>query len=398
MSELEQSIADYSYELPGELIADKPLPTRDQSRLLAVSRETGAIVHSRFDALPGYLKSGDVLVINDTKVIPAKIFAQRESGGHVRLLLIKPETARPGLWQAMVQPIKRLKPGEILQAITASGTLHAIKIVDIITAEDGFKRLLVDLGDGAKVFQLLSEIGSAPLPPYILRNKKDGAAAETFSQDDDDFDMTSNSSSSSNSSSGECGEAAPTAEETRSFDLDRYQTVFARTPGAVAAPTAGLHFSENLLKQLEQIGVQIYRVTLHVGPGTFKPIESSVANHFVEPEIYFVPEATAAAVSLAKHEKRRVIAVGTTSMRALESAAEGGGIRPVDGESTNLYVKPGYKFKIVDAMITNFHLSRSSLLVLVSTFAGHELTMRAYKEAIDQRYRFYSYGDAMFIA
>ncbi|HEY9758523.1 MAG TPA: tRNA preQ1(34) S-adenosylmethionine ribosyltransferase-isomerase QueA [Oculatellaceae cyanobacterium] len=358
---------DYSYDLPVELIADKPLSTREHSRFLVLDRTNETIEHTRFDALPTFLKAGDVLVVNDTKVIPAKIFAQRASGGNVSLLLIKPETSRPGLWQAMVQPIKRIKPGEYLQTSTVSGAVYQIKVVDIITADDGYKRLLLDLGGGSNVFKLLSEIGSAPLPPYIARDKG-----------------TDNSANAERS-------------DTRSFDLERYQTVFAKAPGAVAAPTAGLHFSDDLLSKLKQNGVQVNFVTLHVGPGTFKPIEDSIEEHFIEPEIFFVPESTAAAVNQAKLEGRRVIAVGTTSMRALESAASGEGVRIVDGESTNLYVKPGYKFKVVDALITNFHLSRSSLLVLVSTFAGKELIMKAYEEAISQRYRFYSYGDAMFI-
>ncbi|HEY9682547.1 MAG TPA: tRNA preQ1(34) S-adenosylmethionine ribosyltransferase-isomerase QueA [Oculatellaceae cyanobacterium] len=358
---------DYSYDLPAELIADKPLSTREHSKLLVLGRTSETVEHTRFDALPSFLKAGDMLVVNDTKVIPAKIFAQRASGGNVSLLLIKPETSRPGLWQAMVQPIKRIKPGEYLQTSTVSGVVYQIKVVDIITADDGYKRLILDLGGGSNVFKLLSEIGNAPLPPYIARDKGP-----------DNFTNTGRS-------------------DTRSFDLERYQTVFAKAPGAVAAPTAGLHFSDDLLTKLEQNGVQIKFVTLHVGPGTFKPIEDSVEDHYIEPEIFFVPESTAAAVNKAKREGRRVIAVGTTSMRALESAASSDGIRVVDGESTNLYIKPGYKFKVVDALITNFHLSRSSLLVLVSTFAGKELIMRAYEEAITQRYRFYSYGDAMFI-
>lgn len=358
---------DYSYDLPAELIADKPLSTREHSKLLVLGRTSETVEHTRFDALPSFLKAGDMLVVNDTKVIPAKIFAQRASGGNVSLLLIKPETSRPGLWQAMVQPIKRIKPGEYLQTSTVSGVVYQIKVVDIITADDGYKRLILDLGGGSNVFKLLSEIGNAPLPPYIARDKGT-----------DNFTNTGRS-------------------DTRSFDLERYQTVFAKAPGAVAAPTAGLHFSDDLLTKLEQNGVQIKFVTLHVGPGTFKPIEDSVEDHYIEPEIFFVPESTAAAVNKAKREGRRVIAVGTTSMRALESAASSDGIRVVDGESTNLYIKPGYKFKVVDALITNFHLSRSSLLVLVSTFAGKELIMRAYEEAITQRYRFYSYGDAMFI-
>lgn len=371
------SIDDFAYKLPPELIADKPLPGRDESRLLVLHKSIPAdganstdIEHSKFNALPSYLKAGDVLVVNDTRVIPAKIFARRASGGSIRMLLIKPETSRPGLWQAMVTPIKRLKPGETVTVDTADGGTHSIKIIDIITAEDGFKRLLVDLGGGSQVFQLLNKIGSAPLPPYIQRVRP-----------------------------GEDAEPGDLLEEqTRSFDLERYQTVFAMTPGAVAAPTAGLHFSQALLEQLEKMGVILCRVTLHVGPGTFKPVETDVDEHYIEPEVFFIPDNTVEQVSLAKKEGRRVIAVGTTSLRALESAYVPGGLRPVNGEATTLYVKPGFEFKVVDAMITNFHLSRSSLLLLVAAFAGREKIMRAYAEAVKLQYRFYSYGDAMFIS
>jgi S-adenosylmethionine:tRNA ribosyltransferase-isomerase len=378
-SEGDSDLSDYTYDLPPELIADRPLPTREHSRLLVVQRthkqQNEMIEHTRFDQLPRFLHAGDVLVVNDTKVIPAKILAQRASGGNVSLLLIKPETSRPGLWQAMVQPIKRIKPGEYLQTSTVSGATYQIKVEEVITAEDGYKRLLIDLGDAGNVFKLLSEIGSAPLPPYIARDKGE--------EENEERERAS-------------GNKAKKT-ETRAFDLERYQTVFARAPGAVAAPTAGLHFSDDLLSRLKHNGIQVHYVTLHVGPGTFKPIDESVDNHFIEPENFFVSETTVQAVNQAKRDGRRVIAVGTTSMRALESAATTDGIRAVDGEATNLYVKPGYKFKVVDALITNFHLSRSSLLVLVSTFAGRELTMEAYREAIAQRYRFYSYGDAMFI-
>ena len=378
------SIDEYSYDLPADLVADKPLPERDQSRMLVIDGSSGSIKHSRFDQLPLFLQKGDVLVVNDTKVIPAKIVARRGSGGVIRLLLIKPEATRPGLWQAMVSPIKRLKPGEILTVDTADGETYHLKIADIITAEDNFKRLLVDLGDGAKVFQLLNKIGSAPLPPYIARNKVAFEAPETLEEPPGESTaLPANKEE---------------AENMRSYDLERYQTVFAHAPGAVAAPTAGLHFSEDLLKTLEAKGIIVCRLTLHVGPGTFKPVETSLDEHYIEPEIYFVPEKTVQEVNLAKKEHRRVIAIGTTSLRALESAATGESIRIVEGEATHLFVKPGYDFKVVDALITNFHLSRSSLLVLVAAFAGRNLIMHAYQEAISANYRFYSYGDAMFIS
>jgi S-adenosylmethionine:tRNA ribosyltransferase-isomerase len=435
-----RSIDDYSYDLPPELIADKPLASRDQSKLMVVNCSTREITHSRFDNLPSFLRKGDVLIVNDTRVIPAKIFARRKSGGYIRMLLIKPEATRPGLWQAMVTPIKRLKPGERLTVDTASGAEYELLIADVITAEDGFKRLLVDLGPGPNVFNLLNEIGMAPLPPYILRNKRrafldeehDGDVESPYKKKGEtppiadhpnpgapqnsvnisvaDYASATNASDSVDVTHLHTAddEKAPLVEfdeaneidsedKLRAYDLERYQTVFATNPGAVAAPTAGLHFSDRVLRDLEEAGIIIKRVTLHVGPGTFKPVELDVESHFIEPEVYFVSKDTVDEVKLAKKEKRRVIAVGTTSLRALESAAESDEIRVIDGESTNLYVKPGYKFRVVDALITNFHLSKSSLLVLVSTFAGHELIKQAYEQAILKKYRFYSYGDAMFI-
>jgi S-adenosylmethionine:tRNA ribosyltransferase-isomerase len=357
---LTYTIADYEYDLPNELIADKPLPERDQSRLLVINRTNQSISHSRFDKIVDFLKKGDVVVVNDTKVIPAKLLARRASGGFVRVLLIKHEANQPGLWQAMVSPIKRLKPEEVLHVSTAGGEERSIKIKAIITAEDGFKRVLVDLGAGSSVFELLNEIGQAPLPPYIMRDQNNAAVD-------------------------------------RADDLKRYQTVFANAPGAVAAPTAGLHFSDHLMQELEDRGVAIVKLTLHVGPGTFKPIENSVEDHFIEAETYSISAETAKTINQAKKEGRRVIAVGTTSLRALESAAQDGQLKTVADESTSLYIRPGHHFAIVDGLITNFHLSRSSLLILVSTFAGHDLIMRAYKEAIKEKYRFYSYGDSSLI-
>ena len=423
-----KSIDDYSYDLPQGLIADKPLESRDHSRLMVVNHSTKEITHTRFDSLPEFLHKGDVLIVNDTRVIPAKIFARRKSGGYIRMLLIKPEATHPGLWQAMVTPIKRLKPGERLIVDTASGAQYELLIADIITAEDGFKRLLVDLGPGSNVFNLLNEIGMAPLPPYILREKPEhdeegeqssdieiesgvkglGGAEDADQVNGADGTDVINNHDVSNGILGVDSEkqaakqaaknnADASIQELRSYDLKRYQTVFATNPGAVAAPTAGLHFSEEILDKLQQDGVIVKRVTLHVGPGTFKPVELDVESHYIEPEVFFIPQDTAEAVTLAKKEKRRIIAVGTTSLRALESAATADGIRQVNGESTNLYVKPDYEFRVVDALITNFHLSKSSLLILVSTFAGLDVIKQAYEAAIAEKYRFYSYGDAMLI-
>jgi S-adenosylmethionine:tRNA ribosyltransferase-isomerase len=350
-------IEEFEYDLPPELIAQEPLAIRHQSKLLYLHRPSGQIDHLQFADIVEILQAGDTLVVNNTKVIPARIWAKRASGGQIKLLLLKPEAEHPGVWEALVTPIKRLKPGEQLNVETVDGKTQVITVKDIITGHDGFKRLLVDLGSREHVFELLSSIGRAPLPPYIQRS--------------DDV--------------------------LRLGDLERYQTVYAAAPGAVAAPTAGLHFSNETLAALRAKGVVVEQITLHVGPGTFKPIAGSVDNHAIEPENFTIPHSVAARINDTKERGGRVIAVGTTSLRALESAAENGRLKSVDNGSSTLYVKPGFEFQIVDGMVTNFHLSRSSLLVLVSAFAGREQIMHAYQEAIERHYRFFSYGDAMLI-
>jgi S-adenosylmethionine:tRNA ribosyltransferase-isomerase len=378
----EYTLADFEYELPAELIAQEPLPTRDQSRLMFVDRKAQTISHHQFKDIADLLKPGDVLVVNDTKVIPARLTARRSTGGIIEILLIKAEPHTLGVWQAMATPLKRLKPGEELfidisthtvgagsprpqgqQEITQNNEL-SIHVKDIIHTEQGEKRLLLSLGSQENVYKIFSLAGSAPLPPYIHRDK-----------DGDD--------------SGEAKQ--------RQSDLNRYQTVFAETPGAVAAPTAGLHFSDQLLSKLTNRGIELCKVTLHVGPGTFKPITTTLQDHHIESEELSISESTATTINKALKEGRRVIAVGTTSCRALESAGKTGLLEPVQSDKTSLYISPGYDFKIIKGLTTNFHLSKSSLLVLVSAFAGYDLIMSAYKEAIDKRYRFFSYGDAMLI-
>lgn len=351
-------LADFQYDLPQHLIAQDPCAVRDQSKLLCLNKNTKAISHHVFNELVDLLDPSDVLVVNDTKVVPARLIAQRKSGGTVKLLLVKPEANRVGVWQAMVSPIKRLQSKEIL-TVNLGKKSWEIEIVDIFFAEDGHKRLLVNLGANKQVFELLNSIGYAPLPPYIARER--GSDAK------------------------------------RQDDLDRYQTVYAAAAGAVAAPTAGLHFSEQLLAQLRERGVTICTVTLHVGPGTFKPIEDSIDDHYIEPEKYSIPATTAETVNRAKREGRRIIAVGTTSCRALESATANGALSPISNESTTLYIRPGYRFQLIDGLITNFHLSGSSLLLLVAAFVGRDSIMQAYETAIANNYRFFSYGDAMLI-
>lgn len=357
-------LKDFEFDLPAELIAQEPLEERDASRLLVVDRAEDKLQHTHFKDILQFFKPGDVIVANDTQVIPAKLFARRKSGGTVKLLLLKPRGASAAIWEAMATSLKRLKVGEELQLDSASGTVYPLIIKDLTVGPDGFKRLIVDLGNRSAVFDVLKDAGYAPLPPYIQQQQDAQNGSETGR---------------------------------RAKDLDCYQTVFARHPGAVAAPTAGLHFTPELLEKLKSHGVEMHRITLHVGPGTFKPISTTVEEHTIEAETYSITKETADAVNSAKRRGARIIAVGTTSLRALESAGSGGMLKPVVDGSTNLYVKPGHQFKIVDSLITNFHLSGSSLLVLVAAFAGRQRILQAYNEAVQERYRFYSYGDAMLI-
>ncbi|GAB6075903.1 tRNA preQ1(34) S-adenosylmethionine ribosyltransferase-isomerase QueA [Desulfurobacterium crinifex] len=340
-------VSDFDYELPKELIAKFPVEPRDSSRLMVLHRNTGGIEHRIFRDIVAYLKPGDVLVINDTKVIPARLFGKLETGGKVELLLVR----QPGLdtWEVMAKPARKLKEGkriyfdEELEAVVKGYSGEGRRIVEFI------------LKSNKDFMEKLEEIGHIPLPPYIEREEKPE-------------------------------------------DREKYQTVFARKEGAVAAPTAGLHFTEELLQKLKDKGIIIKNITLHVGPGTFKPVKvENVEEHQMDYETYHVPEDTAAEINRAKEEGRRVIAVGTTVTRTLESAAEKDGkVKPGEG-STNLFIYPGYRFKVIDALITNFHLPRSTLLMLVSAFAGRERILNAYREAVEKGYRFYSYGDAMFI-
>lgn len=372
-SENSSGVADFEYDLPFELIAQEPLLERSQSRLLHIDKTTNALHHYHFENLVELLKEGDVLVLNNTKVIPARLIAKRPSGGTIKLLLLRQVGSSPRVWEALVTPIKRLKPGERLSVPTESGQNFEIIVVGIEIGFDGFKRLIVDLGEPEHMWQLLNQAGYAPLPPYIVRDYERNNQADSELENDSAKNIS------------------------RLSDLNRYQTVFAKEPGAVAAPTAGLHFTDKLLEALRAKGVKIHYLTLHVGAGTFKPIASALDDHKIEPEHFTISVDTADAINRAKDEKRRVIAVGTTSLRALETAGETGRVIAVDDGVTHLYVKPGYNFKIADGLITNFHLSKSSLLVLVSAFAGRERIMRAYQEAIKLRYRFYSYGDACLI-
>ncbi|MFQ5735369.1 MAG: tRNA preQ1(34) S-adenosylmethionine ribosyltransferase-isomerase QueA [Thermodesulfobacteriota bacterium] len=337
---------EFDFYLPEGLIAQYPLDERDSSRLMVLSRATGEILHRSFREIGEFLRPGDVLVLNDTRVVPARLLGRKATGGKVELLL----TGKVGLaqagkeaWRCMVKPSKGVGPG------TRFFFDHGVEAVVLESGPEGFR--VCEFTSPLD----LEEMGRIPLPPYIRRD----------------------------------------AEEK---DRERYQTVFAASDGAVAAPTAGLHFTAPLLDGLRASGVEVHRITLHTGPGTFMPVRvKDLKNHRMLPEFYTIPPEVFASVVKAREEGRRVIAVGTTSTRALEAAARDGIDRPVLKGPTGLFIYPGYEFKVVDALLTNFHLPGSTLIMLVSAFAGTRRVMDSYAEAIKQGYRFFSYGDAMLI-
>jgi S-adenosylmethionine:tRNA ribosyltransferase-isomerase len=343
-------VGDYAYDLPAERIARYPAARREESRLLVVSRAGGPPRDLYFRDLPELARPGDVLVVNETRVLAARLLGRKPTGAPAEILLLRPaggagdfDSARE--WEALVRPGGKLKPGRVVRV---ADDLE----VEIVDSSGGGR--IVRLVTPLEVSEALERYGHMPLPPYI--DRPDEVA-----------------------------------------DRERYQTVYARTPGSVAAPTAGLHFSDRLLKLLELQGVERYAVTLDVGVGTFRPVEvEDPADHVMHEERFDVPDATAGAVNRASGEGRRIWAVGTTVVRTLESAAVGGEVRAGAGK-TRLFVRPPYDFQVVDALITNFHLPRSTLLMLVAAFAGYERTMSAYGHAIEEDYRFYSYGDAMVV-
>jgi S-adenosylmethionine:tRNA ribosyltransferase-isomerase len=339
----------FDYELPRELIAQEPAEPRDSSRLLVLDRGSGAREDRRFGELVELLRPGDCLVANRSRVIPARILGVAvQGGGPVELLLLRPVGGDQ--WEAMVWPGRRCRLGARLEL--AGGAARARVVGE---GREGTR--VVAIEGPWPVRELLERHGLPPLPPYIARHD------------------------------------APKPE-----DRERYQTVFARDDGSVAAPTAGLHFTPELLARLERRGVAVHYLTLHVGPGTFRPLRAErVEEHRVEAEPIDIPAATVSAIALAKRAGHRVIAVGTTTTRALEWAAgDDGSVRGGAGEA-DLFIRPGHRFRVVDALVTNFHLPRSSLLVLVSAFAGRDVVLEAYRHAAASRYRFYSYGDAMLI-
>jgi S-adenosylmethionine:tRNA ribosyltransferase-isomerase len=347
------NVSEFDFELPADLIAQEPAERRDGSRLLVLDRVNGTVAHRGFAEIPDELRAGDLLVLNDTKVLPARLRGTKSTGGRVEVLLLEPtgENGNEPVWRALVSGSKSVRPGA--EIAVAPG----LAIVPLSREADGWRvRLVLDHGDPLAAIET---VGEMPLPPYIHRKEGDPRIR---------------------------------------LDRERYQTVFARAPGAVAAPTAGLHFTPELLAVLPSRGVEIAFLTLHVGLGTFSPLRvSEVTAHRMHDEAFAIPEATADAVRAARARGGRVIAVGTTVARALEARADDRG-EVVHGPGRSaLFIYPGFRFRVVDALVTNFHLPQSTLLMLVCAFAGTNAVLAAYRVAVKEGYRFFSYGDAMFV-
>jgi len=352
---------DFDFQLPGELIAQTPSPFRDQSRLLVLTRNSAAIEHRQFVDLTSYVGPGDLLVLNDSKVIPARLRAiNPQTGGKFEILLLEENSSND--WWAMLRPAKRARPGTKLLILGPQSDCSGISVLVLDKNEEGHRRLRFE--SEVDIFSRLESLGEVPLPPYILRSEREDQ------------------------------------------DRERYQTVFAQEPGSVAAPTAGLHFTQELLQSIRARGAAVSFVTLHVGPGTFAPLKvENLSAHRMHEERYHLSPETADQIQQTKRAGGRVIAVGTTTLRVLESCVrslETNAVQAGTGR-TNIFIYPPYRFKIVDSLVTNFHLPRSTLLMLVSAFVapgeitGRELILKVYGEAIAQRYRFFSYGDAMLI-
>ena len=336
--------SDFDYELPESLIAQTPMEPRDHSRLMSLSRADGSIRHHRFYELPQLLRPGDLMVFNDSRVMPARLLGSRSTGGAIELLLLS--RLSPGIWRAIGRPGRLLRPGSAFEVTGEGGSMRG----EVLELEPEGERIIRLDGEDR-----LHDIGEVPLPPYIT---------ETLA------------------------------------DSERYQTVYAREEGSAAAPTAGLHFTDDLLRRVRHRGVETVFVTLHVGWGTFRPVkDDDPTEHTMHAEYWELSHAAASAIRSAKEEGRRVISVGTTAVRLLENAASlsEDGLPHAGSGWADIFITPGYRFKVVDALITNFHLPRSTLLMLTSAFSSRDIMLHAYNEAVAQRYRFYSFGDAMFI-
>lgn len=337
--------SDFNFELPEELIAQTPLEKRDTSRLMTLNKVTGEIGHRHFYDLPQFLRPGDCLVLNNSRVLPARLIGHRPTGGVCEVLLLVDKGE--GVWECLVRPGRKLKPGA--QVIFGEGKLTATVEGEV---EDG-KRLVRFHYQGI-FLEILEELGKMPLPPYIKAELQDN---------------------------------------------ERYQTVYSKVVGSAAAPTAGLHFTPELLKQIEDMGVKICYVTLHVGLGTFRPVKAEdILEHEMHSEFCQISQETADVINQTRKQGGRVVCVGTTSCRTVESFAAEDGTMTERSGWTNIFIYPGYKFKVLDALVTNFHLPESTLIMLVSALAGREQVLAAYEEAVREQYRFFSFGDAMFIA
>ena len=336
--------SDFNFDLPPELIAQTPIAQRDASRLLTLNKQTGAVEHKHFYDLPTMLRPGDCLVLNNSRVLPARLIGHRPTGGACEVLLLVDKG--DNVWECLVRPGRKLKPGA--EVIFGEGQLKATVEAEV---EDG-KRLVRFHYQGI-FLEILEQLGKMPLPPYIKEELEDS---------------------------------------------ERYQTVYSREVGSAAAPTAGLHFTKELLEQIQSMGVKVCYVTLHVGLGTFRPVKADdITDHEMHSEFCMISAETAQIINQTKQEGGRVICVGTTSCRTIESwAAEDGTMRECSGW-TNIFIYPGYRFKVLDCLITNFHLPESTLIMLVSALAGRERVMEAYRQAVEEKYRFFSFGDAMFI-
>ena len=346
-------LAEFDYELPEELIAQQPLEQRDASRMLVLNRATQTQEDSKFERLPAYIRPGDVVVVNNTRVFPARLIGQREpSGGRIEVLLAR--EVKPAVWEALVRPAQRLKVGARVRF--GDSSLRA-EVLECFEKGCRLLRFETESSERTPLEELLFEQGQTPLPHYIRR---DG------------------------------GESVD--------DSERYQTVFAREKGAIAAPTAGLHFTPEVISAIRARGARVVEITLHVGYGTFEPVRvDNIEEHRVAPEFFEIREEAASVINESRSQGGRVIAVGTTTTRALESSVNEQGLVGAGAGESELTISPGYRFRVTDALLTNFHLPRSSLLLLVSAFAGRDFTLAAYRHAVAARFRFYSYGDCMFV-
>lgn len=343
-------LSDYNYELPEELIAQKPASKRTESKMMVLDKASKTIEHKHFFDIVDYLDENDVLVLNDTKVFPARLLGQKITGANVEVFLLKEHETKQ--WEALIKPSKRVNGGNIIKI---SDELYAKTLVKL----DGGK-WLVELGYKGNLDEILERVGNIPLPPYIERKLNN--------------------------------------ESLKKLDFKRYQTVFAKQSGSVAAPTAGLHFTKEILTKLKKKGVQICYVTLNVGLGTFKPIKcENILEHKMDSESFEISKKTAKTINDAKKSGKKIVAVGTTSVRTLETCYQKHGEIKACKDSSCLFIYPPYEFKVVDKLLTNFHLPKSTLIMLVSAFAEKDFTFEAYQKAIEQKYRFYSYGDCMLI-